>query len=511
MGENTTSNKTYDDIFMPLSDVYALAGPRVFNSSTNFNDGSKNAIVLSIHDLNAIENMGSVEFGYGGRKALEYIMKNKITENNNIRTTYSGGPGLDIHIYKGTDREDSLRLMTNDHPDQIKVLTRKPSQGINYQMRGMEVEQPKFLLAHAGIVNRGILDGNDDLQNALNENNRRLSIDDASDVLDSDYYMNQFIRFRNEGAQNTYARVTGDVTYNNDLTKIISVDNQRLILLDEEEYKKKLTIRDSVRGDVLGVSPRDMEQYLAMQHLLFNPHIETAFISGGAGSGKTLLAYAAAVSQIIEYSTGDDTAEESLSGRTPKRGEFYEQLLLLKPNDVMGGKSRDPGFLPGTLWDKLEPHLTPYRDAHRETIVDGNIPFKHMFLHPNRTNNYGETRTNKSVGKGMHLSKSREAIELANSGFLRGSSLRNTLVLVDEAQNFTPKEMQSILTRGGVGTTYYIMGDPAQFDNPLCDSDWNGFTYAIQQLLEKPQTGLIKLQKTYRGQTADDVRNWQLY
>jgi len=182
----------------------------------------------------------------------------------------------------------------------------------------------------------------------------------------------------------------------------------------------------------------------------------------------------------------------------------------------MGGKRREVGFLPGSLYDKIRKQLDSFADAHKKSILGDNIPFEAMFLHPKYSNEFEELRSkeisNIKIGGRAHLPPHWEAIELTYSGFLRGRSFQDTLVLIDEAQNFTPYEIKTIIARMGFGCKVIVMGDPYnQIDNPLCSPTFNGLTHAIQKFLPEPYSGELNLPKVYRSQMAEHAANWAAY
>ena len=115
------------------------------------------------------------------------------------------------------------------------------------------------------------------------------------------------------------------------------------------------------------------------------------------------------------------------------------------------------------------------------------------------------------IGGWGYLPSRNEAIEITSSGFLRGRSFKDTLVLVDEAQNFTPYEMKTILGRLGIGSKCIVLGDPDQFDNLRCSRDVNGLTSAIHHFLPEPQTTVIHLARNYRNKTSEETLNWNAF
>lgn len=219
-------------------------------------------------------------------------------------------------------------------------------------------------------------------------------------------------------------------------------------------------------GDgVWGVKPRNKEQHFALDALL-DENIKLVTLLGKAGTGKTLLAIAAGL-QL--------TADE----------EVYRKMLVARPIFPLG---RDIGYLPGDVGEKLNPWMQPIHD---------NIAYL-MELHRIRT--------------GRHIGTVSELINQGVLGlepltFIRGRSLPSQYMLVDEAQNLTPHEVKTILTRAGDGTKVILTGDPYQIDNPYVDAESNGLTYTINRFKGQPLSATITLHKGERSQLAELAAN----
>jgi PhoH-like ATPase len=236
-------------------------------------------------------------------------------------------------------------------------------------------------------------------------------------------------------------------------------------------------------------------------------------LCGSQGSGKTLLGYVSSVLQVLsdgELKSKGQDIPATLQYGAPGR---FKQIVLLKSNDILGGAKRDVGFLPGSLYEKIKPHITPYIDAHRESVLGSKYAFEEMFKHPVHETDFGKRRSeyasNTSID-GKFLPNN-EAVELTYSGYLRGRSFSNTLMIIDEAQNFTPYEMKTIIERAGEGCKIIIMGDPLQQDNPDCSSKINGLTHAIKHYLPKPYSALVSLGTNYRSIMSRDATDWKAY
>jgi PhoH-like ATPase len=227
------------------------------------------------------------------------------------------------------------------------------------------------------------------------------------------------------------------------------------------QYSGGFLYRLPDNGPVWSIRPRNKEQTFAL-HLLMDPDISLVTISGIAGTGKTLLALAAGLCQ------------QSDAG-------IYSKVLVSRPIFPMG---RDLGYLPGTMEEKMNPWMKPIFD-NLELIVGGTKSSRDSRHGPNY----------------QYLLDS-GVVEVEALTYIRGRSIPKQYLIVDEAQNLTPHEVKTILTRAGEGTKVVLTGDPAQIDNPYVDSLSNGLTYVIERFKGQPEAGHITLQKGERSRLA---------
>ena len=206
--------------------------------------------------------------------------------------------------------------------------------------------------------------------------------------------------------------------------------------------------------NVWGIDARNKEQTFALE-LLMDPDVQVVSLIGQAGSGKTLLAVAAGLEQVI----GDN-------------GE-YKKLIVSRPIQPLGN---DIGFLPGTLEEKMDPWLMPIKD-NLEFLLGNDRDTVKMYFE-----------------KGV--------IEIEAITYIRGRSITNAFIIIDEAQNLTRHELKTILTRVGEGTKIILTGDIEQIDNIYIDETSNGLTYAVEKFKEYEISGHITLQKGERSKVA---------
>jgi PhoH-like ATPase len=207
-----------------------------------------------------------------------------------------------------------------------------------------------------------------------------------------------------------------------------------------------------------GIKPRNAEQTFAL-HALLNPEIRLVTIQGVAGTGKTLLALAAAVEQ--------------------KRN--YLQIYLARP--IVPLSNKDIGYLPGDIKSKINPFMEPLYD---------NLKFIQS--------QYGER--DKEFQKINDLLET-EKLVITPLAYIRGRSLSNIFFIVDEAQNLTPHEVKTIITRAGEGTKIVFTGDIFQIDTPYLDSQSNGLSYLIDKVKDQKLYAHITLEKGERSELAN--------
>ena len=222
------------------------------------------------------------------------------------------------------------------------------------------------------------------------------------------------------------------------------------------------------------VSARNREQTFALD-LLLDPSVQLLTLVGKAGTGKTLLALAAGLHQV---------ADEHL----------YERLLVTRPVISLG---REIGFLPGSLEEKMGPWMQPI-------IYNLDFLLGGADADEGRSPRPGAQRGNRSNWtdlKGMGL------LEVEAISYIRGRSIPRQFMVVDEAQNLTPHEVKTIVTRVGEGTKIVFTGDPYQIDNPYVDAESNGLTWLVERFKGQRLAGHVTLMRGERSELAELAAN----
>jgi PhoH-like ATPase len=230
---------------------------------------------------------------------------------------------------------------------------------------------------------------------------------------------------------------------------------------------------------VMGLRPRNREQTFALE-LLLDPSVRLVTVLGKAGTGKTLLALAAGLKRTVE-------------------DEVYTRLLVSRPIMPLG---RDVGFLPGDIGEKLNPWMQPIFD-NLEFLSNGGKPEKAERGERGERGSEKEKRPSKDFVELLE----RGVVQVEPLTYIRGRSLPHQYLIVDEAQNLTPHEVKTIITRAGEGTKIVLTGDPFQIDNPYVDSASNGLTVAAHRFRGKAVAGHVALTKGERSELAELAAN----
>ena len=219
------------------------------------------------------------------------------------------------------------------------------------------------------------------------------------------------------------------------------------------------------RKPVFGIMARNVQQIMALD-LLLDDEVKLVTMLGTAGTGKTLLALAAGMSKVFSE-------------------QRYDKLLVARPIMPLG---RDIGYLPGDKDEKLSAWMQPIFDNISYLLSTRGASAQHAdSKHP-------EQRINQMMGSGQ--------LVLEPLTYIRGRSIPHQFMIVDEAQNLTPHEVKTIVSRVGEGTKVVLTGDVGQIDNPYLDSASNGLSYTVERLKGQPLVGHVTLARSERSELA---------
>ncbi|TNF58351.1 MAG: PhoH family protein [Burkholderiales bacterium] len=257
----------------------------------------------------------------------------------------------------------------------------------------------------------------------------------------SQFHINQFVYFEAPGEPSLYARVTE--------------------IRDKTAVLKTLKDYTHLKNAVWGVTSRNREQNFAL-NLLMDPEIDFVTLAGTAGTGKTLMALASGLTQVL-----DDRR--------------YTEIIMTRATVSVG---EDIGFLPGTEEEKMGPWMGAL-DDNLEFLAKGDA---------GGAGEWGRAATNELI---------RSRIKVKSMNFMRGRTFMNKYVIIDEAQNLTPKQMKTLITRAGPGTKIICMGNLAQIDTPYLTEGSSGLTFAVDRFKGWPHGGHITLARGERSRLAD--------
>ena len=252
--------------------------------------------------------------------------------------------------------------------------------------------------------------------------------------------VNQFVYFESPGEPNLYARVT-------------EIRAKTAVLKTLKDY-------NHLKHAVWGVTTRNREQNFAM-NLLLDPEVDFVTLTGNAGTGKTLMALAAGLTQVLDE-------------------RRYTEIIMTRATVSVG---EDIGFLPGTEEEKMGPWMG---------ALDDNLEV--LAKTETSAGEWGRSATNELI---------RSRIKIKSMNFMRGRTFLNKYVIIDEAQNLTPKQMKTLITRAGPGTKIVCMGNLQQIDTPYLTEGSSGLTFAVDKFKGWPHSGHIMLARGERSRLAD--------
>ena len=245
------------------------------------------------------------------------------------------------------------------------------------------------------------------------------------------------------------------ILYPNQFIMLISNSNDKKTALAKfENYSKPLQKIVKSNKKIWSTEPRNKEQQFAFE-LLLDPAIPVVSLVGKAGSGKTLLALASGLEQTFGT------------------GALYKKIVVTKPVEPVG---KDIGFLPGSMEEKMLPWLAPIQDNLQFLMGDDKATLE------------------------LYMEKGQ--IEVEAMTFIRGRSISNAFIVIDEVQNMTQHEIKTVLTRVGEGTKIVLTGDIEQIDNVYIDATNNGLSYVVERLKDEQITGHVTLLKGERSKVA---------
>jgi len=432
--------------------IYIIDTSVCLTDSTCIYHYENNDIVIPMKVLEEIDNHKKRQDAVGANA------RNIIREFDNLREAGSLQDGVSLGKNRGilkvvrVDMEDFPSDFTKNDPDHtimtvalgIKKRSDKKvilvSRDIN-----MRVMTDSLGLHSEGYTEDKIIKFQEDLYTGFK------TVFVGDDEIDFIYEKNKIHAAQEELEENNFQ--------NNDSVMLKSSSDIKKAALCRYRNGTYSRIKNYDKRGVWGVKPRNKEQAFALD-LLMDPKISLTTIVGKAGSGKTMLAIAAGVAQTIK---------DPFSKTNP----IYNKIIVSRPVQPVG---KDIGFLPGTMEEKMHPWLMPIQDNLQNILGNDKATLEEYM----------------SLG----------IIEIEALTYIRGRSISNAYIIIDEAQNLSLHEIKTILTRVGENTKIVLTGDIEQIDNIYVDETSNGLVHAVENFKEYDISGHITLQKGERSRLA---------
>ncbi|GAB2520957.1 PhoH family protein [Lysobacter humi (ex Lee et al. 2017)] len=258
------------------------------------------------------------------------------------------------------------------------------------------------------------------------------------------------------------ARQDGDDWYANQFLHLPGDEEAELRVVEADEQRVRLQIVDDFRPQqhaVWGITARNREQNFALNALM-NPEVDFVSLLGTAGTGKTLLALAAGLAQTMDQ-------------------QIYREIIMTRATVSVG---EDIGFLPGTEEEKMTPWMGALTD-NLEVLTSNQ-----------EGGSWGRAATNDLLAS---------RIKIRSMNFMRGRTFLSRYLILDEAQNLTPKQMKTLITRAGPGTKIVCLGNLEQIDTPYLTETTSGLTYVVDRFKSWPHSAHITLRRGERSRLAD--------
>jgi PhoH-like ATPase len=267
-------------------------------------------------------------------------------------------------------------------------------------------------------------------------------------------------------AGQTFYRVSGSLSASFLVNQFVYLEHDKPFYAQVKERSGKTAVLQTLKdythhkNNVWGITARNREQNFAL-NLLMNPEVDFVTLLGQAGTGKTLLTLAAGLMQTLEH-------------------KVYSEIIMTRVTVPVG---EDIGFLPGTEEEKMTPWMGALEDNLDVLNKTDNDPGE-----------WGRAATRDLI---------RSRIKVKSLNFMRGRTFLNKFLIIDEAQNLTPKQMKTLITRAGPATKVVCLGNIAQIDTPYLSEGSSGLTYVVDRFKGWTHSGHVTLQRGERSRLAD--------
>ena len=429
--------------------TYVIDTSVYLTDHTSINNFGKSDIIVPLKVLEEIDKHKKRQDSVGNNARSIIRSFDSLRENGNLQDGVSLGDKRGNLYVKGYDSNyipDDLDRKNADHIIIATALTlreQEPERNVILVTRDIQLRVicDSLGLACEGYNSDQVVETAEGLYDGLTE----FYVEDR--IID-DFYAKQPV-FVDDVLTN------GVPLHNNQFIMMKSdFDEKKTALAFFDWYDKPIRHITDNKGGIWGVIPRNKEQRFALD-MLMNPNIPLVSVVGKAGCGKSLLCLAAGLEQVL--------SPEST----------YKRLIVARPVQPMG---KDIGFLPGDLKDKLLPWLMPIQDNLQFLMGDDKAA--------------------------LELYVEKGTIEIEALTYIRGRSIANAYILIDEAQNLSAHEIKTIITRVGENTKIVFTGDIDQIDNVYVDATSNGLSYVVEKMKDQYVAGHITLKKGERSVLA---------
>ena len=428
-----------------------------------FDSFSDNNVIIPIIVIEELDNLKKREglVGYSARKVAKKLQDLMLTGDikKGIKLENGGTLRVELNYLDTSILPNGIDISKNDSRIIAVTLNLQKAE----KLPTILVTKDLYMSIKASSIGAKVEDYQND----------KIASDDAYKGYRDYEMLSEQINLIYSGGLDLPEDLIGQV-YPNEFIHIRSTDKQGHEVLTRFDGKRIVPLK-YVNEKAWGLSPINREQKMAFE-LLMNPEIHFATITGGAGSGKTILATATALQNVIEANR-------------------YRKIVFVRPVVAAGN---DIGFLPGDEKDKLRPWMGSFYDAI-ENLTDIKETSKDVGREP--SNGYKPSFT---VEDFIEQYRQRGIIETKTFTYMRGRTFTNSLIIVDEAQEITPHIAKLMLTRAGKDSKFIFLGDPSdnQIDNHYVDAKSNGLIYTVEKMKPYTITGHVTLKRVERSPLA---------
>ncbi len=429
----------------------------------NFEDNNVIIPIVAIEELDNIKNREGM-VGYHARMAAREL--NSLRDKGNLDKGIVTDNGGTIRIELDHMDMSFVPVGIDTHKNDTRILAMaKNLQDENMDMPTILVTKDVYMAIKADSFGIEVQDYNND----------KIKSDEVYTGISYAYATSEKLNLVHKGGLPFQELNLEEPLLPNQFLYLTSTDDDNHKVLGRFDGKNIIPLKYT-KSSAWGLSPINMEQKMAFE-LLMDKDIPFVTITGGAGSGKTILATAVALEKVIE------------------QGE-YSKIVFVRPTVAAGN---DIGFLPGTEEEKLRPWMGSFYDA-----IENLMSFKANGKEDPSKNTRRPEKPDFSVEHFIETYRMRGVIETKTFTYMRGRTLSNAMVIVDEAQELTPHLAKLMLTRAGFGSKFVFIGDPTdnQIDNVLVDAKSNGLVYTLERMKQFPITGHVALKQVERSPLA---------